>query len=266
MGTTAGAPSNNSQQSYHETPYEDQDFEVVGVRSPHDSFVPMEIDTVDGERMTIDPMFPDYGGRYGSPGVKRPYVRPGEVVKKKTQEQEDTEQGILRIKKADIDRAIEEARAQAREEALAALSAEHEQRLRDIEERVHAIFRDYQSQIGESMSGIERSAADLAVAISEKVVGYAVEINPEYIIPVVQDALKLVGSAHVARVRVSPQDMEFIEVLHVQSAVRDFAEFKFEADDTIRSGCVVDTSAGAIDFQLDKAWERVRDDVVKAIS
>jgi len=39
----------------------------------------------------------------------------------------------------------------------------------------------------------------------------------------------------------------------------------FEADEGIKSGCVVETSAGVVDFQLDQAWERVAGNVVRVI-
>ena len=255
-----------SQPNYHETPYSDQDWEVVGERSECRDFVPMEIETLQGERVCIDPMFPDYGGHYDSPETARPYYHPGENVRKKTPEEEDAEQGIIRIRRSDLDHAVAEAEERGRVEATEQLVEENERRMKLVEQNLLAVFQDYQAQLVETMAALEQRAVDLSVAISEKIIGYAVEINPEYIIPLVREALKMVGSAHVSRVRVSPQDMEFIEVLGVQKAVRDLSEFSFEPDESIRSGCVVETSAGQIDYQLDKAWERVRDSVVKAVS
>ncbi len=247
------AAANRTQASYQETAYTDQEWEVVGERSPHRDFLPMEVQTLGGEKMTVDPMFPDYGGHYGSSDVPRPYMQPGEVVKKKTQEEEDAEKGIIRVYEAEMLQAIADAEERGRLEATERLAEENEKKMKNVEERLRGVFSDYQAQLTETFEILEHNAVDLSISIAEKIIGYAVEINPEYIIPLVRDALKLVGSAHVGRIRVSPQDMEFIEVLGVQKAVREFAEFRFEADDTVRSGCIVETSAGEIDYQLDKA-------------
>jgi flagellar biosynthesis/type III secretory pathway protein FliH len=59
--------------------------------------------------------------------------------------------------------------------------------------------------------------------------------------------------------------MEFIEVVGVKKNLRGFdGTWNFESDPTIKSGCVVESSAGEIDFQLDKAWERIQTAVVRA--
>lgn len=266
MENTQAAAANRTQGSYRETPYSDQEWEVIGERSPHRDFLPMEVQTLGGQKMTVDPMFPDYGGHYGTQDIPRPYLQPGEIVKKKTQEEEDAEKGIIRVYEAEMLQAIADAEERGRLEATERLVEENEKKMKNVEQRLLGVFSDYQTQLSETMEILEHRAVELSVSIAEKIIGYAVEINPEYIIPLIREALKLVGSAHVGKIRVSPQDMEFIEVLGVQKAVREFAEFKFEADESVRSGCVVETSAGEIDYQLDKAFERVRDEVVKATS
>jgi flagellar biosynthesis/type III secretory pathway protein FliH len=41
--------------------------------------------------------------------------------------------------------------------------------------------------------------------------------------------------------------------------------WSFVQDETIRAGCVVETSSGEVDFRLDQAWERIKDNVVKVL-
>jgi flagellar biosynthesis/type III secretory pathway protein FliH len=119
--------------------------------------------------------------------------------------------------------------------------------------------------MNQELQALEASAVKLAVEIGEKIVGHAVEINPEYITNIVRQALGKAGGAAIKTVRVSPQDLEFIQVVGVAKQLKEFdGTWAFEADDTIRAGCVVSTSAGEVDFQIDKAWERMRDAVLKS--
>ncbi|NMC64045.1 MAG: hypothetical protein GYA55_12855 [SAR324 cluster bacterium] len=255
-----------TQATYRETPYEDQTWEIVGEITASEEFQPMEVATIDGEKICIDPMFPDYGGRYGDPNLARPYLKPGETLKRKSVEEEEAEQGIIRVHRDDIERAIREAGEKARLEAVEQLVEENERKMQRVEETLLTVFKDYQVQVTEILSALEKKAVELAVSISEKIIGYAVEINPEYIIPLIKEAFKLAGSSHIAKVRVSPQDLEFIEVLGIQKIIREFTDINFVGDESIRSGCVVETTAGEIDYQIDKSWDRIKDSVVKAVS
>ena len=92
-------------------------------------------------------------------------------------------------------------------------------------------------------------------------------INPEYITQIVKEAVRSVGGASILRVRVSPEDMEFIKVVGLSEQLGELAKgWAFEADATIKSGCIVDSSAGEADFQLDRAWERIRAGVIKSLA
>lgn len=254
----------NAQTTYQETPYRDAAWEIIGEPLKTESFIPLTVKTVAGGRFTIDPMFPDYGGRYGQEGTPRPYLLPGEGPGEAAEEEEVED--LVKLKEEELAQMLQEAEARGRMAATEQLVEENERKMKHVEERLLGVFQDYQAQVQESLAVLERKAVDLSTAIAEKIIGYAVEINPEYLIPLVQEALRMVGSAHVSRVLVSPQDMEFIEVLGIQKLVREFSEFKFEPDDTIKAGCILETSAGKIDYELDKAFDRVKSDVVKAIS
>ena len=118
--------------------------------------------------------------------------------------------------------------------------------------------------MNEAARKVESEAVKFSVEIAEKLVGHAVEINPEYILPIIREALSKAGTANINRVRVSPEDFEFIEVVGVRKVIQEKeGSWDFEADETIRSGCVIDTSAGEIDFRLDEAFKRIADSVVR---
>lgn len=265
---TAG--SNITQTTFIETPYEDATWEVVGEVVDNSEFMPMEIEAIAApDAKIVDPMFADYGGFPGGGEKKRwhlPEHLSGAMRAEEEAEAEDTEertaltdQEIAAIKAE----AFELGRAQGLEEA----NKVNEKRALEIEKRLMSVLNDMITQIRENVTAIERNSVDFALAVSKKIVGFAVEINPEYIIPIVNDALGLAGGATIRKVRVSPEDMEFIEVVGVAKNLKSFdGTWHFEKDASIRSGCVVETSAGQVDFQLDAAWERIKENVVKSLA
>jgi flagellar biosynthesis/type III secretory pathway protein FliH len=161
-------------------------------------------------------------------------------------------------------RQLEEARAAAKEEALADARREGEERLKALEERYAALLDDMGIQIRENVESVERQAVELAVHISKKLVGAIVEINPEYVLGIIKEAVKLTGGATIKAIRVSPQDLEFLKMLSPEKQFKEFdGSWSFQADETIHAGCVVETSSGQVEFDLEKAWERIKESVLK---
>src|SRR5690606_16120529 len=117
------------------------------------------------------------------------------------------------------------------------------------------VLKDLARQIEERITQTEKDAVALALEISKKIIDTTVEVNPEYLVHIVREALGQAGAAAIRKIRVSPQDYEFIEVVGLRRQFESEGSWDFEADETIRSGCIVETSGGEIDFQLDRAWE-----------
>jgi flagellar assembly protein FliH len=252
-----------NQRSYQESAYEDSRWEIIGELEKNDTFTPMEIAILGGNAPLVDPMFADYGGRselsgsgsfkYGGNIEQEAKVDPNEARK-------------IKLLPEELQAKIEE----AKRAGFAAGKAEAEQAAAQqrtaMEQRLHGVLQDLVGQINESLERMEKDAVTLSLSISQKIINQAVEINPEYIVQLVRESLAHAGGAGIKRVRVSPQDMEFIEVVGVARQLKEFdGSWNFEADPAIKTGCVVDTSAGEVDFQLDRSWERVRDNVVRVI-
>lgn len=262
--------TNSTQQSFVESPYEDSSWEVIGEVTDSGEFLPMEIETipaVDGR--TVDPMFADYGG-FTSTGEKKRWHLPehlsGSVRADDADEVEDTEDRVA-LTEQEIAKIKADAAEQGKNAGFEAAEQANIKRQAEMEKRITGVLQDFSKQLKENLAATERSAVDLALAISQKIVGFAVEINPEYIIPVVNESLGLAGGATIRKVRVSPQDMEFIEIVGVAKNMKAFdGTWQFEKDDSIRSGCIVETSAGQVDSQLDVAWERIKESVVKSLA
>ena len=139
-----------------------------------------------------------------------------------------------------------------------------EERLKAIEERYATLIEDMNTQIQEGIEGVERRAVEFAVQIAKKLVGAIVEVNPEYILGIIKEATKLTGGATIKTIRVSPQDLEFVKMLSPEKQFKEFdGSWSFQADETIHAGCVLETSSGEVELDLDKAWDRIKDSVVK---
>ena len=255
-----------SQATYKETQYADDTFEIVGESNPQEEFVPLEMKALPRATVVTDPMFADYGGIVG--GEETRWHLPQHVAwKPKTgaQRGEAEEAGPPQITMSedDLSAKLEEARAEARLAALEEFSAAQTEKLAALEGRVGAVLQDIQKQFNENVAQIEAKAVVLATALGEKIVGHAVEINPEYLLEIVRAALLHVGSASIKKIRLSPADLEFVDVLGIRKRMREFdGTWDFEADETIKMGCIVDTTAGEIDFDLEASWNRLRDKIV----
>jgi flagellar biosynthesis/type III secretory pathway protein FliH len=159
---------------------------------------------------------------------------------------------------------IEEVQNAIRQEVEAHASRESEERIRAIEERYRTIIDDMGAQIHQEIEAVERRAVEFSLQIARKLVGTIVEINPEYILQVIKEAVKLTGGATIKAIKVNPQDLEFLKMVSPDRQFKEFdGSWSFQADETIRAGCIVETSSGEVEFNLDKAWERIKESVTK---
>lgn len=204
-------------ESFRPTPYEDSSWRIVGEFLNQDYFEPMQFRTVSGGESKVDKMFSDYGGRLGAhEGDMRSHAPMGSSAgreRRRSKEPEMTPEQEAERQKQMLEQAVQEASERSFEEGRQAAQGEFDEKMRALEERYAEVLRDIGNQLNESLEGIEHQAVSLAVAISEKLVGTIVDVNPEYILPIVKEALTLAGGASIKTVRVSPQDLEFFNMV-----------------------------------------------------
>lgn len=162
------------------------------------------------------------------------------------------------------DQELEAVRTATRQEVEAHAAHESEERIRAVEERYRTIIDDMGAQIHQEIEAVERRAVEFSLQVARKLVGTIVEINPEYILQVIKEAVKLTGGATIKAIKVNPQDLEFLKMVSPDRQFKEFdGSWSFQADETIRAGCIVETSSGEVEFNLDKAWERIKESVTK---
>lgn len=268
MGVTQSA-SDLTQATYESTAYEDQHWEVVGEFKGDETFLPSEFEVLGSDiRTVVDPMFADYGGlpapasirSHGPVAVGAGTAAPVQFGKQREEAEVDTR---LRFHPEEIEKMLAEAREEGKIQALDEAVSRQQENLERLQSQINTILTDIDKQFKERVVLVERQALDLALDISKRIIDGAVEINPEYILPIISEAIDKVGTSTIRSVRVSPEDLEFINIIGIEKQLKEFdGTWGFQADSSIRSGCIVETSAGEIDFQLDLAWNRLRDKIL----
>jgi flagellar assembly protein FliH len=258
---------NISQDNYEPTPYVDASWEIVGEPVETKEFSPMEIAVLPQTARYADPMFADYGGIPKESSNLRWHL-PEELSAEETQKRLQAERGpvipTVTLTEEELEQIKQEVFLDGKLAGMEEAVSANTEKMAAIEQKLLELFNDLSKQIAENNLNTEKNAVHLALQIAHKMVGQAVEINPEYIVPIIKEALNLAGSAEIQKVRVSTQDLEFIQLLGIAKTLKDKDKaWEFVADDSIKAGCIIDTSAGEIDYQLDQAWERIKEQVLR---
>lgn len=255
--------------NYEGTNYQDAAYEIVGQSPSDEVFVPMKLNVVKSDaEQSSDPMFSDYGGKVTEDNDSIWHLPEGVrfVSEEEAKEVEDQHQDEETKLQQLLEAARREGFEQAKAEAEAQSQEQYNERLNQLQTGLQTILKDLNAQLNERLRTIEKRAVQLAVNITEKLVPHAVEINPEYIVSILREGLELAATAVIKKIRVSPADLEFINVVGVREMLAEYeGAWEFVADDTIRAGCVIETSAGEVEFDLDSAWQRVKENIARIV-
>lgn len=136
-----------------------------------------------------------------------------------------------------------ELRERAREEARAELATAH-----------LALERERRAVLDET----ESSIATLALAVARRIVGDALEADPEHLRVLVDDALGRMRRASRIRVRVHPDDA---------AALHPPLPAEVLCDPTLtRGGCVVESELGEVDARLEVRLDALAQAIAKSTS
>ena len=266
MADQAGTKS-PSQTGYVPSDYSNTSWEILDDVRLSEDFEPMDVEVLDPGASVVDPFFRDYGGRSKEQGSRRWHVPDDSEYTQQINSRREAEAESERrqsLLPEEIEAIKAHAFAAGVEHATRESSAAHAVQVEQQTQRLAQLLSELQQQLEQTKTQAQKDCVALALEVSRFIIQGAVEVNPEYIVSLVKEAVEQSGSAAIKRIRVSPADMEFIEFISLKESFKQLqGRWEFEADQTITSGCVVDTSAGEVDFRLDQAWERVRDKIVK---
>lgn len=142
--------------------------------------------------------------------------------------------------------------------------AELQQKMQDFlktqaqaaDDRLSQLFASAQSQLQEAEQAMAQEVLALACELARQVVRHELSTNPQVLMPVVKEALELLGVDHKsAVVRLNPIDLEALgEQIH-----KDFAGMglSLRSDAALlQGGCLVESSGTVVDGTVGKRWER----------
>jgi flagellar assembly protein FliH len=134
-----------------------------------------------------------------------------------------------------------EGREQARQEAA---------RLQELAQASAASLLEMEEVMGQALIA-------LSIQIAERVLHGTLDSQPEKMLDVVRDIIRLEGEKEAAlTLRVHPADEALVrQYLESEPAA---THWRLRADETIaRGGCIAETVLGSIDATLQTRWERV---------
>jgi flagellar biosynthesis/type III secretory pathway protein FliH len=244
-----------SQKDYRPTPFRDNQYEVVGERFDTKIFTPIELTVIPSEHGT-DPMFEDFGvtiPKGATTYSQMPGVKSSKDEEEKPALDEAAIQEALTIKfEAGKAEGFAEGEAKAKEEIL--------ERYTELNASLEGFTQEVKASVAEAIKTIEANAVQLALAVAKKVLITTAECRPECIADVIRHAMNAAGSSNILRIRVSHNDHEFLSVIGLPADLTsETAGIEYVVDETIHSGCVVETNFGEIDLQLERMWEQVKE-------
>ena len=108
---------------------------------------------------------------------------------------------------------------------------------------------------------IESEVVDLALQVGRKVVGQALQTDPDIVARIVHEALKQVDNPEKIAVRLNPADIKRLQSTPAQAILGGHADrIQFEADAGVEAGgCLVQTEYGEIDARIEKQFRAIEE-------
>lgn len=258
-----------TQATYTETPYSDAEWEIVGEPPTEQTFNPVQIEVLKSATKSTDPLFADYGGYSAQKGKQQRWHLPEELALKLSGNAEAQEDRIARmVEENTASLAAMEKRAYAtgHKAGVEEVEKKSQEHFKALSERMTGLLTDLNRQVQEQKAVTERQSVELAIELARQLTRATVEYNPEYILPIIKSGLEQAGGAMVRSVKVSKEDLEFLTLAGALAGLDGAGtKWHFVADDTVKSGCIVETTSGEIDLQIEAAFERAKNQILKAI-
>lgn len=152
---------------------------------------------------------------------------------------------------------VEKIHQQAQRDGYQAGLKEGRQRAGSEAERLAALATAFSSETAELDQQLAQQVLDVALDVARQMLRGALEVRPELILPVIQDAIcSLPVLGEQRRLRLHPQDAALARELAGESL--KIAGWTIVDDTGIdRGGCVAATSHGEVDATLDARWRRI---------
>lgn len=118
------------------------------------------------------------------------------------------------------------------------------------------LFDSAQSQLAEVQQTMAQGVLELSCELARQVLRQELSVNPNVLMPVIREALELLGAEHrSAVVRMHPVDLDVLEG-QLSSEFSGMA-LSLRSDLSLQpGGCVVESAGMVVDASLQKRWQR----------
>lgn len=177
-----------------------------------------------------------------------------------------TAAGILATATAEAQRIRELARAEGHAEGRAQGRADGLAETQAAAQALRSALAELEARAADHAQAIERDAVELALALADKIVAGALEVEPQRVLDVVAGALRRVADRRSVTVLVDPADLELVEsaVGELRAQAGGIELCDVQADRRVRrGGAIVRTRESEVDATVRTQLERARE-VIRA--
>lgn len=143
------------------------------------------------------------------------------------------------------------------QEALTSSLADH---IAAVQGLLHRLDGEFEEALDTWSVGMAGPVAELALVVAMKIIGKAVEADPEVVVEMAKTALKEVTHAVDARVKVNPLDAPVLRraMPELMGSSLSLRHIDVVDDPSVAAGCYVETDGGLVDATIDTMILRAR--------
>ena len=244
---------------YSPTPYRASRWEGFDLVDKNPAFKKISVEVIENPDQKFDPMFEQFDRKER----ERASAKEEDEITDEAIQPEISEEFLEEIRLQGYEQGIEDGKKQGLADAQLEIIEKYEALANSMRE----ISGNIRDELSKKIEELERKSLDFAVELSRRVLTTTVDARPDYILDVIRNGLKHLGASKPLRVRVSPADFEFLEVVGLpEDLTMEGARLQYLPDENISAGCVVETDYGELNLEIDKMWAEVKDNLFKAIS
>ncbi|MEW5945106.1 MAG: FliH/SctL family protein [bacterium] len=130
------------------------------------------------------------------------------------------------------------------------------------------VIEDLKAYRSEILSGAQNDIIRMAISVAERVLHKEIMTDPKAVVSVVKNALSKVSFKKRFVVQVNPLDLDVLEKesAEIAGALDSCESLKFRANPNVEpGGCIVQTESGDVDAQVDRQFQTIKDQVLRAV-
>ena len=151
---------------------------------------------------------------------------------------------------------VAQGRAQAEVESQQRMADFLATQANDSAQHLAGLFAAVQSQLAQAQQTMAQGVLELSCELARQVLRQELSVNPNVLMPVIREALELLGAEHRSAVlRMHPADLEVFGA----GLATEFSgmALTLRADLALQpGGCVVESAGMVVDASLQKRWQR----------